>query len=145
MSINSKSFNQLILVGRLGRDAEVAQTKNGYPYVKLALATADLVKNASGNYEEHTIWHQIVYFGERAQKMSSLLKKGTQILVRASLDYRDIEADGKKYRLPDIKVDEVVLLSSAARTSESSPQGNQAKAPARAAQPQAASQDELMC
>lgn len=52
MSINSKSFNQLILVGRLGRDAEVAQTKNGYPYVKLALATADLVKNASGNYED---------------------------------------------------------------------------------------------
>lgn len=139
--LNSKSFNELTLVGRLGRDAEVAQTKNGHPYVKLALATADLHKTADGKYEESTIWHQITYFGERAQKMSSLLKKGAMLLIRGALDYRELELEGKKYRLPDIKVDEVVILSSPARN------GTASAAPAAAspAAASAAADGNLMC
>jgi single-strand DNA-binding protein len=83
------SVNKVILVGNLGRDAELRYTPGGAPVATLNLATTEVWNDkASGQKQEKTEWHRVVLWGKSAESLSEYLTKGKQIYVEGRLQTR---------------------------------------------------------
>ena len=83
------SVNKVILVGNLGKDPEVRYTANGDAVATLAIATSEAwTDKQSGQKQEHTEWHRVVFFGRLAEVCNQYLKKGSSIYVEGNLRTR---------------------------------------------------------
>jgi single-strand DNA-binding protein len=107
------SVNKVILVGNLGRDAELRYTPGGAPVATLNLATTDVWNDkTSGQKQEKTEWHRIVLWGKSAESLSEYLTKGKQIYVEGRLQTRKWQdKDGNDKYTTEIRGDRIVLLS----------------------------------
>ena len=106
------SVNKVILVGNLGRDAELRYTPGGAAVANFSLATTEtwMDKN-SGQRQEHTEWHRVDVWGKQAETLQEYLLKGRQIYVEGSLRTRQWDdRDGNKRYSTDIRANRVVLL-----------------------------------
>ena len=105
------SVNRVILVGNLGRDAEVRHTANGQAVATLNLATTENWKDKEGQRQEKTEWHRVVVWGKPAESLQEYLTKGKQIYVEGKLQTRQWDdKDGNKRYTTEIKADRVTLL-----------------------------------
>ena len=106
------SVNKVILVGNLGRDAELRYTPGGAPVATLNLATTEVWNDkASGQKQEKTEWHRIVLWGKSAEALSEYLTKGKQIYVEGRLQTRKWQdKDGNDKYSTEIRSDRIVLL-----------------------------------
>jgi len=106
------SVNKVILVGNLGRDAELRYTPGGAPVATLNLATTEVWNDkASGQKQEKTEWHRIVLWGKSAESLSEYLVKGKQIYVEGRLQTRKWQdKDGNDKYTTEIRGDRIVLL-----------------------------------
>jgi single-strand DNA-binding protein len=144
----SKSVNKVILLGRLGKDAETKFTSGGTSVTKFSIATSFNRKDPqSGEWKEETNWSNITLW--KGENITPYLLKGTQVYVEGRLQTRSYEdKDGKKMYATDVVVDarDLVLLgSSQGRGGESHPDAGEYSAPGpvsmpRSARPQAAPQ-----
>jgi single-strand DNA-binding protein len=108
------SVNKVILVGNLGRDAEVRFTPGGQPVATLNLATTEQWNDKEGQRQEKTEWHRIVLWGKQAESLQQYLVKGKQIYVEGRLQTRQWDdKEGVKRYTTEIKADRVTLLGSA--------------------------------
>lgn len=108
------SVNKVILVGNLGRDAEVRYTPGGAAVATLSLATTEVYKDKEGQRQEQTEWHRVVLWGKTAETLSEYLRKGKQIYVEGRLQTRSWDdKEGKKRYTTEIRGDRVVLLGGA--------------------------------
>ena len=84
------SVNKVILVGNLGADPEVRQTKDGRPIVNLSIATSENWKDRNtGERREKTEWHRVVIFSEGLARVAEqYLKKGSKVYVEGQLQTR---------------------------------------------------------
>ena len=84
------SVNKVILVGNLGRDPEIRQTKDGRPIANLSVATSENWKDKmSGERRERTEWHRVVVFSEGLARIAEqYLKKGSKVYVEGQLQTR---------------------------------------------------------
>ena len=78
------SVNKVILVGNLGRDAELRYTPGGAPVATLNMATTEIWNDKGGQRQEKTEWHRVVLWGKTAESLSEYLTKGKQIYVEGS-------------------------------------------------------------
>jgi single-strand DNA-binding protein len=85
-------FNKIILIGRLGQNAEAKTTQNNREFVILNLATQESWKNDKGDYETRTEWHR-VYAWSNLSKFARTLQKGQLITLEGKLQYREYEED----------------------------------------------------
>ncbi|MEO8483982.1 MAG: single-stranded DNA-binding protein [Acidobacteriota bacterium] len=107
------SVNKAILVGNLGRDAEMRFTAGGTPVATVSLATTEKFKDREGNNKEDTQWHRIVIWGKTAEVLHEYLTKGKQIYVEGRIQTREwTDKEGKAAKTTEIRADKVVLLSS---------------------------------
>ena len=106
------SVNKVILVGNLGRDAEVRYTQGGTPVATLNMATTEVWNDrTSGQRQEKTEWHRIVVWGKQAETLSEYLLRGRQIYVEGRLQTRQWDdRDGNKRYTTEVRADRVVLL-----------------------------------
>lgn len=104
------SVNKVILVGNLGRDAEVRFTPGGSPVASFSIATTETWNSKDGQRQEQTEWHRIVLWGKTAETLQPYLTKGKQIYVEGRLQTRSWEKDGQKHYSTEVKADKVVLL-----------------------------------
>jgi len=82
----SKGINKVILVGRLGNDPDVRYTASGSAVTTISIATSESWKDkATGQQQERTEWHRVVFFGRLAEIAGQYLKKGSQVYVEGSL------------------------------------------------------------
>lgn len=102
--------NKVILLGNLGRDAEMRFTPGGMAVATLRLATTERRKDKEGGWKDHTEWHRVLLFGKTAETIQEYLTKGKQIYVEGRIQYREWEKDGKKQYMTEILGDRVVLL-----------------------------------
>jgi single-strand DNA-binding protein len=110
------SVNKVILVGNLGRDAEVRYTPSGAAVATLNLATTEVFKDREGQRKEDTQWHRVILWGKTAETLRDYLTKGKQIYVEGRLQTRKWkDKDGNDKYTTEVKGDRVVLLSSAGR------------------------------
>jgi len=106
------SVNKAILVGNLGRDAEVTTSASGVSIARFSLATTYRRKDSrSGNWEDRTEWHRIVLIGKQADSLRDYLKKGKQIFVEGRIETRSWDdKDGQKRYMTEIIADRIQLL-----------------------------------
>jgi single-strand DNA-binding protein len=116
------SVNKVILVGNLGRDAELRYTPAGAAVSKFSIATTEVWNDKSGQRQERTEWHNIDLWGKQAESLSAYLLKGKQVYVEGRLqtdEYTDKE--GIKRKTTRVRCDRVVLLGGGGRPAAASP------------------------
>ena len=109
----AKSVNKVILLGNVGKDPEIRSTPGGTLVATFGLATSDRQKDAQGNWQDRTEWHNLVAFTRTAEIVRDYVKKGTKIYIDGRIQTRswdDKESGQKKYRT-EIIVNELALLS----------------------------------
>ncbi len=128
------SVNKVILVGNLGRDAELRYTPGGAPVATLNLATTEVWNDkTSGQKQEKTEWHRIVLWGKSAESLSEYLTKGKQIYVEGRLQTRKWQdKDGNDKYSTEIRSDRIVLLGGGGGGGGARPQQRSAPAGAHA-------------
>jgi single-strand DNA-binding protein len=105
------SVNKVILVGNLGRDAELRYTPGGAAVATLNMATTEVWNDKQGQRQEKTEWHRVVLWGKSAESLNEYLTKGKQIYVEGRLQTRQWDdKDGNKRYTTEIRGDRIVLL-----------------------------------
>ncbi len=92
-------FNKVILIGRLGKNAEAKVAQNKKEFVILSVATSESWKNDKGEYETRTEWHR-VYAWSNLSNFAKTLQKGQLVTVEGKIKYREVEeeVEGKTFR-----------------------------------------------
>src|SRR6266853_2063730 len=134
----SRTVNKVILVGRLGKDAESKFTPSGTSVATFSIATSWRQKDQqTGEWKEHTDWHNIVFW--RSENVAPYLTKGTQVYIEGRLQTRNYEnKEGRKVYVTEIVAEELILLGG--RQGGESAGGEYAERPVsmpRSARPQA--------
>jgi single-strand DNA-binding protein len=109
----ARSVNKVILVGNVGKDPEIRSTPSGTMVATFGLATSDRQKDAQGNWQDHTEWHNLVAFTRTAEIIRDYVKKGSKIYVEGTLrtsNWEDKTSGQKRYKT-EIIVNELMLLS----------------------------------
>jgi len=85
----ARGVNKVILVGHLGADPEVRYMPNGGAVANVTVATTESWKDkSSGEQQEKTEWHRVVFFARLAEIVGEYLKKGSQMYVEGRLQTR---------------------------------------------------------
>jgi len=108
------SVNKVILVGNLGKDAEVRVTPGGQSVASFSIATTENWTSKEGEKKEQTEWHRIVLWGKTADSLQPYLVKGKQIYLEGRLQTRQWEKEGQKHYTTEVKADKIVLLGGGA-------------------------------
>ena len=109
----AKSVNKVILLGNVGKDPEMRSTPGGTLVANFTLATSDRQKDAQGNYQDRTEWHNLVAFTRTAEIIRDYVKKGSKLYVEGKIQTRswdDKDTGAKRYRT-EIIVNDISLLS----------------------------------
>jgi single-strand DNA-binding protein len=110
------SVNKVILVGNLGRDAELRYTPGGAAVATLNLATTEVWNDRNNQRQEKTEWHRVILWGKQAESLQEYLTKGKQIYVEGRLQTRQWDdKDGNKRYTTEIKADRITLLGGGVR------------------------------
>ena len=104
------SVNKAIIIGNMGRDAELRYTPGGAAVTGFTVATTESWTNKNGEKQESTEWHRIQLWGKQAESLTPYLTKGKQVYVEGSLTTRKWEKDGQTHYTTEIKAQRVQLL-----------------------------------
>jgi single-strand DNA-binding protein len=78
-------YQQLIIVGNLGRDPEMRYTPSGTPVTSMNIATNRKYTGSDGQVVKETTWFRVSVFGKMAETCAQYLKKGSAVLVEGRL------------------------------------------------------------
>jgi single-strand DNA-binding protein len=108
------SVNKVIIVGNLGRDPEVRYTPNGSAVCNVSVATTRSWKNKdSGDKNEETEWHRVVFYDKLAEIAGEYLKKGRSVYVEGRLKTRKgQDKDGAEKYTTEIIATDMQMLGS---------------------------------
>ena len=82
----SRGINKVILVGNLGSDPENRMSQAGAAITNLSIATSETWKDKStGQQQERTEWHRVVFFNRLAEVAAEYLRKGSKVYVEGTL------------------------------------------------------------
>lgn len=109
----SRSVNKIILVGNVGRDPDIQQTKSGTKVAHMSLATNRRPPSGADG-QERTDWHRLTLWNRLAQFAEDYIRMGDRIYVEGRVEYDSYERDGITIPTADVNVKEVVLLTSRA-------------------------------
>ena len=104
------SFNQIIVVGNLGKDPESRAMPSGDSVSNFSVATTESWKAKDGEKQEHTEWHRISAFGKLAEICNEYLRKGSSVLIVGKVRTRSWEKDGEKKYSTEIIAERMQML-----------------------------------
>jgi single-strand DNA-binding protein len=78
-------YNQLTIIGYLGKDATSKQLPNGTPVIKFSVATEKSWQDQNDEWQQRTQWHNVVCFGANYDQMIGRLVKGALVFVQGEL------------------------------------------------------------
>ncbi len=85
----ARGVNKVILIGNIGKDPETRYSAGGGAITNITLATSESWKDkATGENQERTEWHRVVFFGRLGEIAGEYLKKGSKVYVEGSLRTR---------------------------------------------------------
>lgn len=105
-----KTLNKVMLLGSVGRDPELKSTPGGTLIANLSLATSDRKKDAQGNWQDDTTWHNLVAFGKTAEVIRDYVQKGSPLHIEGRIQNRSWEKDGQKHYRSEVVVESLILL-----------------------------------
>lgn len=77
------SFNEIVVVGNLGRDPELRYTPQGTAVCSFSMATNEK-DTVRGEQVDVTTWFDVTLFGKQAEVAARFLEKGKQVYIRGS-------------------------------------------------------------
>ncbi|MBE9516756.1 MAG: single-stranded DNA-binding protein [Proteobacteria bacterium] len=112
----ARGVNKVILVGNLGKDPEIRYSAAGAAIANVTIATTESWKDRNtGEKQEKTEWHRVVFFSRLAEIVGEYLKKGSQIYVEGRLQTRKWQdKDGHDRYTTEIVANEMQMLGSRA-------------------------------
>jgi single-strand DNA-binding protein len=129
----SKGVNKVILIGNLGRDPETKYLPSGGAVTNIAIATSESWKDkTTGQQQERTEWHRVVFFNKLAEIAGEYLKKGSKVYIEGALRTRQYDKDGQKHYATEIIADQMQMLDSRGAGGGESHQARQEDRPAPA-------------
>lgn len=116
----ARGVNKVILVGNCGQDPETKFTASGAAIANLSIATSETWKDKqTGQPQERTEWHRVVFFGRLAEIVGEYVRKGSKVYIEGSLRTRKWQdQSGQDRYTTEIVANEMQLLDS--RNSDSS-------------------------
>ena len=108
------SLNKVQIIGNLGRDPEVRYTPNGNAVCNVSVATTRQWKNKdSGERQEETEWHRVVFYDRLAEIAGEYLKKGRSVYGEGRLKTRKRQdKEGKDQYTTEVIATEMQMLGS---------------------------------
>lgn len=112
----SRSLNKVILIGNLGADPEVRSTSNGSRVATLSLATSRNWKSQSGERQEKTEWHRVIFWSSKfnnvVETIEKYCKKGDKLYVEGRIESRSWQdREGQTRYTTEIIGNELIMLS----------------------------------
>lgn len=139
----ARGINKVIIIGTLGQDPESKLMPSGNAVTNVSVATNETWKDKnSGQPQQRTEWHRVVFFNRLGEIAAQLLQKGTMIYIEGSLRTRKWQAqDGTDRYTTEIVASEFQVIANGVPRDESEPQSAAPAStghgePARAAQPE---------
>ena len=107
-----KGINKVIIVGNLGADPDVKYTASGSAIANISVATTESWKDKqSGEKQEKTEWHRVVFFNRLAEIVGEYLAKGSQVYVEGKLQTRKwTDKDGVDRYTTEVVAQEMQML-----------------------------------
>jgi single-strand DNA-binding protein len=129
----ARGINKVILIGNLGKDPEVRYMSSGSAVANLTLATSESWKDKqTGEQQERTEWHNLVFYGRLAEIAGEYLKKGSKIYAEGRLQTRkwqDKNTGTDRYTT-EIIVNDMQMLDSRGASGQQGMQQNYSNPPA---------------
>ena len=127
----ARGINKVILIGNLGRDPEVRYMPSGGAVANVTVATSDSWKDKqSGEAQERTEWHKVVFFGRLAEIVGEYLKKGSKVYVEGRLQTRKWQGqDGQDRYTTEVVANDMQMLDSRSGGSSNYDRGFDQSAP----------------
>ncbi len=129
----TRGINKVILIGNLGQDPEVRYMPNGNAVANVSVATSESWKDKNtGDQQERTEWHRVVFFRRLAEIVGEYLKKGSKVYVEGKIQTRKWQdKNGEDRYTTEIVADQMQMLDS--RGGGSADFGNRDSAPSKPA------------
>jgi len=111
----ARGVNKVILIGNLGKDPEVRYMPSGSAVTNITIATSETWKDKqSGDRQERTEWHNVVFFNRLAEIAGEYLKKGSKVYIEGSLRTRKWQDknSGQDRYTTEIVANEMQMLDS---------------------------------
>ncbi len=110
----ARGVNKVILIGNLGRDPEIRYMPNGQAVANITIATSESWKDKNtGEQQEKTEWHRIVFFRRLAEIAGEYLKKGSKVYIEGKLQTRKWQDNqGQDRYTTEILANELQMLDS---------------------------------
>ena len=110
----ARGINKVILVGNLGKDPETRYMPSGGAVTNVTIATSESWKDKqSGQTQERTEWHNVVFFNRLGEIAGEYLKKGSKVYVEGSLRTRKWQdKSGNDRYTTEIVASEMQMLDS---------------------------------
>ncbi len=108
----ARGINKVILIGNLGADPDVRQTQSGTSVANVSLATSDSWKDRNtGQMQERTEWHRVVFFNRLAEVVGEYLRKGSKVYVEGRIQTRKWQdQNGQDRYTTEIVANEMQML-----------------------------------
>ena len=104
------NLNKIMLMGHMGKDAELQYLASGSPIMKFSLAVSENRKKGD-KWESETEWFNVTQFGDQAERASEYLRKGNAVYVEGKLKTRTWDKnDGTKGYMTEVIADKVFSL-----------------------------------
>jgi single-strand DNA-binding protein len=110
----ARGINKVILIGNLGSDPEVRYSQAGAAITNISVATSETWKDKqTGQPQERTEWHRVVFFNRLAEIAGEYLRKGSKVFIEGSLRTRKWQdRDGQDRYTTEIVANEMQMLDS---------------------------------
>ena len=110
----ARGVNKCILVGNLGKDPETRYTPSGSAVTNITVATAESWKDKqTGEQQERTEWHRVVFFNRLAEVAGEYLRKGSQVYIEGKIQTRKWQdKNGQDRYTTEIVGNEMQMLGS---------------------------------
>jgi single-strand DNA-binding protein len=107
----AEGLNKVLLIGNLGQQPELRTTQSGQSVMTLRMATNERYKNRDGVWTDRAEWHTVVVWGKRAEGLSKVVSKGTQLFIEGKLQTRSWDdQQGQKRYTTEVVARQVLLL-----------------------------------
>jgi single-strand DNA-binding protein len=106
-------FQQITLVGNLGRDPEMRYTPSGVPVASFSVATSRKFQGADGQWQEKTVWFRVTAWRKTAETVSQYLTKGSKVLIIGEVEEPRtwVDKDGNTQASLDVTAQTIRFLS----------------------------------
>ena len=108
----ARGINKVIIVGNLGADPDTKSMPSGNMVANFSVATSESWNDRdTGERQEKTEWHRVVFFGRLAEIADQYLRKGSQVYVEGKLQTRKWEdRDGNERWTTEIVGNQLEML-----------------------------------